>query len=69
MKYNVLVNEGFETVKEFNGLHKNVATGIAKKEATENPDKKVFITWYRKNDGQHGYLNPSGDHAITGEAW
>lgn len=33
------------------------------------PDYKVWVSWYRSSDGQHGYLNPGGDHAITGEAW
>ena len=33
------------------------------------PQYKVYISWYRKSDGQRGYLNPDGNHAITGSAW
>ena len=32
-------------------------------------EEYVFITWFRKKDGQQGYLNPDGNHAITGRAW
>lgn len=47
------------------------ATRAAKELAKEypRPDYKVWVSWYRGSDGQHGYLNPDGNHAITGEAW
>ena len=50
-------------------LSKKEAEETAKTWAKENPDKQVFISWLRKSDGQKGYLNPDGNHAITGEAW
>lgn len=29
----------------------------------------AYLTWYRPSDGQHGYINPSGDFAINGTPW
>jgi hypothetical protein len=29
----------------------------------------AFVTWYRESDGQRGYLNQDGSHAIIGRAW
>jgi len=43
------------------------ATATAKKEA--KTDSHVFVSFYRASDGQHGYLNRDGNHAITGKAW
>jgi len=37
--------------------------------AAQRKGCRVYVEWYRKSDGQHGYLNPDGDHAITGVAW
>lgn len=51
----------------YHDLFKNEAIGIARREASAG--KQVFVTWFRKSDGQHGYLNRDGNHAITGEAW
>lgn len=44
------------------------AVTIAKKWAGENPDKLVFIEYFRKRDGQGGYINPDGFN-ITGVSW
>ena len=58
------------------GDEKNGGTGLSKSEATNKAralaattDKQVYVTWFRPLDGQHGYLNSNGDHAITGKAW
>jgi hypothetical protein len=47
--------------------------GLAKQEAAKRresgDDAQVYVKWHRKDDGQTGYVNPGGDHAITGRAW
>jgi hypothetical protein len=45
------------------------AVALASKTAEENPDKQVFVSWFRASDGQNGYLNSNGDHAVVGKAW
>lgn len=45
------------------------AIKIAEKEARQNPNCLVFVDFFRVADGQHGYLNDNGNHAITGMAW
>lgn len=44
------------------------AITIAEKWADENLDKYVYIRYFRKSDGQHGYLNPDG-YGINGTNW
>jgi len=59
------------------GETKLIATDCNKAEAIETarnaadkyPKSNVFVTWFRKTDGQHGYLNPDGNHDITGQAY
>jgi TATA-binding protein-associated factor Taf7 len=50
-----------------------VAMGLAKQEAAKRresgDDAQVYVKWYRADDGQRGYVNPGGDHAITGRPW
>jgi hypothetical protein len=42
----------------------------AEKEARKSSEYDlIFVSWYRKSDGQHGYLNPDGNHAIIGKSW
>lgn len=36
--------------------------------ATNNPDKQIFVSFYRASDGQRGYINRDGA-AITGKSW
>lgn len=36
--------------------------------AKENPNKQVFVSFFRKSDGQHGYINREGAD-VTGSAW
>jgi len=62
---------------ENSGRLNTLLRGLSKPQAivrayrlSRNPaNGQIFVEWYRSTDGQHGYLNPSGDHAITGNAW
>lgn len=45
------------------------AIRIARIQADTNPEKAVFVSWYRPSDGQAGYVNRNGDHVIIGDAW
>lgn len=65
----VIVDEDADEDYPDNNLTKSTAIEAAKKYAAKYPNKQVYISWFRKSDGQRGYLNPSGDHAITGKAW
>ena len=69
MKYTVTTEfEGIVISDQFD-LSKAEAIQTARTEAKADTDNQVFISWYRKSDGQTGYLNSDGDHAITGKAW
>ena len=37
--------------------------------AEQYPNCQIYVTWFRSSDGQQGYYNQDGNHAITGEAW
>lgn len=63
-----LTDEGGDT-DSWPNLTKREAIRLAKETAAFNPTCAVFIEWFRKSDGQHGYLNPSGDHEVTGHVW
>jgi hypothetical protein len=66
MKYTVEIqNKGIYTPD----CSKAEAIKVAHEYAADKSNNGVYISWYRKSDGQQGYLNPSGDHAITGKAW
>jgi len=68
--YTVTLNDADTgTDESWPGLTKRQAISLAKETAAFNPTCAVFIEWFRKSDGQRGYLNPSGDHEITGHAW
>jgi hypothetical protein len=45
-----------------------VAIAQAKEWAEEHPDKLVFISFFRSQDNQHGYINRDGVD-ITGKSW
>lgn len=66
MKYDVY--ESTNSPEIFHGvdLSKKAATTLAEKLAAEG--KTIFISFFRKSDGQHGHLNRDG-HSITGQAW
>jgi hypothetical protein len=68
--YTVTLNDADTgTDESWPGLTKRQAISLAKETAAFNPTCAVFIEWFRKSDGQRGYLNPSGDHEITGHVW
>jgi hypothetical protein len=68
-KYNVEVEtEETGTMTIATDLKLREAIKTAKSTSNSNGEK-IYITWYRDTDGQHGYYNPDGNHAITGEAW
>jgi hypothetical protein len=71
MKYNIEINKGGQMVGGYEDLKQKEATEIAKREAAkqENEYNEIYITWSRASDGQRGYLNPGGDHEITGKNW
>lgn len=69
MKYSVVVKENGETVSETPDCTEKEAKKLAKAEATKNKKAQIYVTFYRRSDGQHGYLNSDGNHAITGTAW
>lgn len=70
MKYTVEVTskKNGQPVADYPNCSQREAKRIAKQEA-EDINNLVFISWFRAVDGQHGYLNPDGNHAITGTAW
>ena len=41
------------------------ALKAAKKYAQD--EQNVFVAFFRKADGQKGFLNPNGDHSIVGQ--
>ncbi len=65
MLYAIIANDNLVD----NGLSEKTAIAKAKRLAQNPRNGQVFIQWYRSTDGQHGYLNPNGDHAITGKSW
>jgi predicted DNA-binding protein len=69
MKYTIEVKRNGDTISETPGYTQSQAVREAKSEAVANPGCHVFITWFRQSDGQRGYLNPGGNHEITGLAW
>lgn len=73
MNYNIEVCEYVpsnvvegETVK---GVRNATKTAREYAEKYPKPQYQVFVSWHRSSDGQTGYLNSDGNHAITGEAW
>jgi hypothetical protein len=60
-----------QLLSSIEGLSERQAIKAAKIEAAKITDGKsqIFIEWYRSSDGQHGYVNPDGNHAITGHSW
>ena len=69
MTYDVIkITETMQDVCIAADLSAKKAKKVAKDEAAKN-DGQVFVEWYRKSDGQRGYLNRDGSHAIIGKAW
>lgn len=72
MKYTVTMQtELGKPVATTPNLSKTKAVKEARRMAADpaTANNLVFITWFRKSDGQHGYLNPDGNHDITGKSW
>lgn len=73
-KYSVVKDDAIDPAELLaSNCYLRVAMGIAKREAEKlrasGSDARVYVTWYRPDDGQEGYVNPDGNHAITGKAW
>jgi len=68
MKYAVSENTGGPEVYHGQNLSKPSATALAKKLVSEGKTG-IYVPFFRKADGQKGYLNRDGDHAITGIDW
>lgn len=62
MKYTVEINED----RRVEGLTEKEAIETAEEYASEGG--MVFVTWFRRSDGQKGYLNRDG-HSPNGLAW
>ena len=45
------------------------ATELAIRTCQENPDKAVYVSWFRESDGCEGYLNRGGNHESVGHNW
>lgn len=69
MKYTVTVNKNGIEISSIPDCSQREARKVARDEAKSNPNAQIFVEWFRSSDGQHGYLNPDGNHAITGQAW
>ena len=71
MRYTVVVKDRRgATIAEYPDNSLAASNRLAREEAGKDKDNRlVFVTWFRARDGQHGYLNSNGSHAITGEAW
>lgn len=48
--------------------NEKAATTHAENLAKENPDKLVFVSFFRKSDGTRGYINWDGAD-VTGKTW
>lgn len=70
INYTVYVKEkgGFEEIKVYNTTSIKTAIGKAKEFSEEYNDKNVYIEFFRKSDGQAGYINQDGA-GITGVSW
>jgi len=73
MKYSVIsVDEAFGKSVVANEMDDKTATDLARmvvKQVSELHIYHIYVTWFRKSDGQEGYLNPNGDHAFLGKTW
>jgi len=69
MKYTITeIIEGF-VVASMPVTSATMARREVKKWKKQNPNNLIFVEWYRATDGQYGYLNRDGNHAIAGKAW
>jgi hypothetical protein len=63
MRYSVSIGESC--------VGSDLTKKAAIKAATESgvANQNVFVSWFRDSDGQKGFLNPDGSHAVTGISW
>lgn len=69
MRYTVTVESAGEIIETTPDRPMFEAQQIAAQKAAQYPRRKVFVEFFRRYDGQKGYLNPDGNHSITGKAW
>jgi len=69
MRYDINTYDEDILVDSVPGCTEQQVKKIAPLAASQRKGCLVFVEWYRKSDGQRGYLNPNGNHAITGVAW
>ena len=70
-KFSVVVTEEVGSPypeKQISTTSEGEAIKTAEKLASEQPEKLVFIEFFRTQDGQHGYLNRGG-FSISGQSW
>ena len=70
MLYSILEIDDFACQKQelVINLTKKQAIKLAK-DLTKDNRNQIFVCWTRLSDGQEGYLNPNGDHAVIGVNW
>lgn len=69
MKYQVNVYDEGSYITGYNDISGRDVPGAVNDLASQHPRSRIYVEWSRKSDGQHGYLNPDGDHDITGRPW
>jgi len=67
MKYTVELSRNGVVNAEYRNMSETAAIKAAEEERGHGND--IYITWYRKSDGMHGFLNPDGNHSISGRNW
>ena len=53
-------------------IHHSISATLARNYAMElvaAGKTQIFVTFYRKQDGQRGYLNRNREHSLTGVDW
>lgn len=69
MKYSIIAESKMgELTREANEISKNEIKKYVNDWKGQG-EKFIYVTWFRKADGQIGYLNPNGNHEITGKNW
>lgn len=68
MKYEIKIINDDGDVRGIHDLSLKEAKRVAQAMAKKDLAAQVYITWYRRSDGQHGYYNHNG-HNITGRPW
>jgi len=69
MNYSVTAEKEMTTIEKTTVSGSKVAEKAALEMCKKYPGHRVFVSWFRASDGQTGYLNPGGNHGITGHDW